>query len=112
MTDRFTDRVAELSGQTTRTLKQIANECAESGLVAQASTLRSIAELHAKIALDCLVETQPIEAERYNLIDRITKAFDEIEEISADLLNRGKRGHSELTDAAALIKRALDHQEK
>ena len=112
MTDRFTDRVAELAGQTTRTLKEVAAACDDSGLVAQASTLRNIADLHAKIALDCLTETQPIEVERYNLIDRIQKTIEEIEEISADLLTRGKKGHSELSEAASILHRALAQQDQ
>lgn len=110
MTDRFIDRVAELAGKTTRTLEQVARDLDESGLTAQAATLRSISKMHAKIACDCLVETQPIEVERFRLSDRIEKSIDEIEEIAADLLNRGKPGHSELSEAAELLVRARKQQ--
>ncbi len=110
MADRFTDRVADLAGQTTRVLTQIAMVVEESGLLAQASTLRDISKLHAQIAIDCLIETQPIELERYNLPQRIAKAIEEVEEISADLMSRGRSGHSEMSDAAALITQALHQQ--
>lgn len=112
MADRFTDRVAVLAGQTTRTLQQIAKELEESGLPAQANTLRSIAKLHAQIANDCLIETQPIELERYRLNDRMASCVEEIREISADLMARRKPGHGEMSDAASIVEHVLERQDK
>ena len=111
MTDRVIDRVAELAGQTTRTLEQVARVLDETGLVAQSATLRSIAKLHTQIALDCLTETQPIELQRYNLPERIEKSIQVLDEIAADLLSRNKTGHSEISEAASLLRQALHQQE-
>ena len=110
MADRFIDRIAELAGQTTRTLEQVATILLESGLDSQAKTLQTIARLHAQIAIDCISETQPIALERYNLPERMRKTAKEIEEISTDLMTRGKVGHSELSEAIDLINKALDKQ--
>ena len=110
MTDQFIDRIAELAGQTTRSLDLLAAVIEESGLAAQAATLRSISRLHAKVALDCMVETQPIEISRYNLSERLLRSINEIDDISADLLNRGRPGHSALSEAAMILRQALSSQ--
>ena len=108
MTDRFIERVAELAGQTTRTLEQVSRVLDEAGLSSQAATLRSIARLHAQIAMDCLTETQPIEVERYNLPERIQRSVQTLDDLSADLMSRNKPGHTEISEAAGLLQQALD----
>lgn len=110
MTDRFVDRVSDLAGRTTRTLEQVCADLEEVGLYAQANTLRNISREHAQISVDCLVETQPIEVQRYNLKERIERSMEEVQEISADLLSRGKPGHSEMSEAADLIGQAMEQQ--
>jgi len=112
MTDPFIDHVAELAGQTKKTLEQLANELDEAGLQAQAAILRVIAGQHKKLAHDCLTTTQPIDIVRHDMTARLSKSIEEIEEISAELLTRGRSGHSELSEAAGLLKRALDRQPK
>ena len=112
MTDPFIDRIAELTGQTKRTLEQVANDLEGAGLEAQASILRSVAKQHGQLAHDCLTITQPIEIARHNLRARVTKLLDETQELSAEMMSRGKEGHSELSDAAALLERALEKQDQ
>ena len=111
MTDPFIDHVAELAGQTKKSLEQIADELDESGLEAQASILRVMAGQHRQLALDCLTTTQPIDIARHDLVTRLLKSIEEIEELSAELLTRGKKGHSELSEAATLLQRAVDQQD-
>ena len=112
MADRFTDRVAVLAGQTTRTLLQMAKELEESGLSSQAATLRNISNLHAQIANDCLIETQPIELERYRLVDRLAKCIEDVQQVSADLMARRKPGHGEASDAADILEHVLAQQDR
>lgn len=112
MTDPFIDRVAELSGQTNKTLEQVAEDLEASGLPTQARTLRVMAKMHMSLAHDCLTTTQPIEIFSHDLSVRIRRSIEEIKEISADLLTRGKGGHSELSEAAELLQRAVDQQGK
>ena len=107
MVDRFIERVAELSGQTCRTLEELAKVMDESGLP-HASVLRNIAKTHAQIALDCLSETQPIEVQRYNLTDRIKMIIKSMEELSSDLLSRNKRGHAEVDEAISFLRLVLE----
>lgn len=64
MADRFLERVAQVSGDTARALKEISKLLEEMGLEAQAKLCERIAEEHRQIVYDCLVDTQPIETER------------------------------------------------
>lgn len=112
MTDRFIDRVANLAGDTTRVLKQTADALEQSGLVTQANILRRVAALHEQIALDCLIETQPIEVARFQLPERIAKQAEALKDLAADLLERGHPGHSEVAEAAELLENALKNRVK
>lgn len=112
MTDPFIDRVAELAGQTKKTLEQLADEIGEAGLQAQASTLRVIAKQHERLAYDCMTTTRPIEIVHHGLSVRIRKYLVDIDEMATDLLARGKPGHRELGEAAALMRLALTKQVK
>jgi|GEM_PF-3954827 len=107
MVDRFVDRVANLAGLTSRTLEEIAKVIDETGLP-HAATLRQLAREHSKIALDCLVETQPIEVERFNIGDRIETSVRLLQELASDMMARGKDGHSEVSEAAELLRLALE----
>jgi len=85
MVEQFVDRVAELSGRTTRTLKQVAEQLYEAGLDPQGRLVARIAEEHAKVALDCLVETQPIDVGRLNYKKRIKVLIRDLENLASDL---------------------------
>lgn len=104
------DRVATLATKTKAALDEVAEalEDADSGLEAQADTLRVIAEQQRQLAHDCLTETQPIDIARHSVTVRMMKTIEEIQDISAELLSRGKPGHSELSEAATLLQRGLD----
>lgn len=100
MVDRFIDRVAELAGRTARVLDEIARECDEVGLSAQAAVLRRVADEHRKIALDCLVETQPIEVRRIPLGTHLRNLAEEVRQVSAELMERGVPVHQGTSEAA------------
>lgn len=112
MADLFLDRIAQLAGKTSRTLKQVAEDLEGLGLASHASTLKQISSLHEKIAYDCMAETQPIAMKRYDLRERMIKTIDEISEISEELSQGGNPGHEELEEAVGLLLQALGRQGK
>ena len=112
MTEPFMDQVAELAGQTTRTLEQIAEDLDMSGLGAQATTLRTIASLQRKLAHDCLTTTQPIDIARHDFVVRLLRAIEEIENISDELMMEGRGSSSELLEAVSLLQSVVDQQNK
>lgn len=102
VTDRFIDRVAELAGRTARVLEQLAKtiEDGDAGFEAQVDQLRRVAEEHRKVALDCLVETQPIALRRVSLGRQLRDLAEEARQVAAELLQRGVYGHTEASEAA------------
>lgn len=107
MVDRFVDRVANLAGLTSKTLEEIAKVADEAGLP-HGNTLRRLAREHSKIALDCLVETQPIEVQRFAIHERIETSIRILQELSADMMSRGEKGHNDVEEAADLLQSALE----
>ena len=63
VTDAFTDRVANLSGETIRLLEHIAKLLDEEGFVAEVAMCETFLEKHKKLSYDCAVVTQKIEGE-------------------------------------------------
>jgi hypothetical protein len=117
MTDRFVDRVADLAGRTTRALNSVADklDAADAGLEADAQLLRGIATQQAKVALDCMVETQPIELERRAPAKHLRDLAEEARQLAATLMSRSLPGHDGASEAAeyleqtaSLVDRALE----
>ena len=63
VTDAFTNRVANLSGETIRLLEHIARLLEAEGFVAEVAMCESFIEKHKKLAYDCAVVTQNIEGD-------------------------------------------------
>lgn len=112
MVDRFVDRVAELSGRTTRTLKLVAEQLYEAGLDPQGRLVARIAEEHAKVALDCLVETQPIDVGRLNYAKRVKVIIRDLENLAADLELANKDFQSVLASIVRLKKTLKQFDER
>jgi len=112
VTDRFIDRVSELAGRTKRALDQVAEVLQRvedekgAGIEAYIVTLQRIANEHAKIALDCLVETQPLELLRLQPDKRLEKMAEDAREIATDLLTRRIPGDGRVEDAATYLSEA------
>lgn len=111
MTDKFRDAVSELSERTARTLDEVSEKVYEAGLLEPSNTLNSLSEQHKKMVHNCLVETQPIDAIRYDLNRRFRNDIEELRELAADLLSRGKPGHDQISEAAELLEEALGLQQ-
>jgi len=60
-TDEFTNRVANLSGETIRALDHIMKLLEEEGFVAEIAICQTFIDKHKKLAYDCAVVTQNIE---------------------------------------------------
>ena len=60
-TDEFTNRVANLCGDTVRMLEHIAKLLEDEGFVAEVDMCERFIEKHKKLAYDCAVITQNIE---------------------------------------------------
>jgi hypothetical protein len=112
MVDRFIEKVANLAGRTAKALDTLASELEKEGFVTQPGILRAIAKSNRSLANDCATTTQPIEIGRYNLTARLKKIIYESRDVAADMLERGKPGHNELSEAADLMQSILDDQAK
>jgi len=107
MVDRFVDRIAELSGRTTRTLKQVAEQLYEVGLASQGRLIARIAEEHAKVVLDCMIETQPIDIARLGYAKRIKHMVRDLENLASDL-ELAKKNFQPVLASIVRLKKALD----
>lgn len=107
MVDQFVDRVAELSGRTTRTLKQVAEQLYEVGLDSQGRLVARIAEEHAKVALDCLVETQPIDIGRLGYRKRILSLIRDLENLASDM-ELARKDFQPILASIVRLKKSLD----
>lgn len=61
VTDEFTNRVANLSGETIRMLEHILRLLETEGFVAEVAMCQTFIDKHKKLAYDCAVVTQNIE---------------------------------------------------
>jgi len=62
-TDEFTNRVANLCGDTVRFLEHLAKVLEDEGFDPQAELCETFIQKHKKLAYDCAVVTQNIEGE-------------------------------------------------
>jgi len=112
MSDQFVDRVAALSGHTTRACKAVADalESADIGMSAQAETLRRVANEHASVVFDCFCETQPIELHRFQICARLKLSISEISALAVDLEQRSRPGGKKIKRAVDLLISVLHEQ--
>lgn len=60
VTEEFTNRVANLSGDTVRMLKHIVKTLEDEGFVTEVAMCATFIDKHRKLAYDCAVVTQAI----------------------------------------------------
>ena len=108
MTDKFIDRIAELAGRTARVLDSLAVSVEEVGLAPYADTMRRVANEHRKVALDCLVETQPISTRRVSIGRQLRDLAEEAKQVAAELMKRGIPGHDSVSESAMMLEEVAD----
>jgi len=111
MADSFMERVANLAGRTAKALDQLAGELDQAGFVAQSVMLRSIAKSNRKLCHDCSATTQPIEIESYNLTVKIRRIMEDAREVAELMIEEGRPGYREVSEAADIMQAAIDSQE-
>lgn len=105
MTDPFTDRVADLASRSAQAMKELADRLQESH-PADADLVRKMGLEHAKVARDCLTETQPLDPDRRSPGRQLRDLAEEARQVAATLAIRHIPGHDAASEAAELLENA------